>query len=200
MSGENFAVRYKVSRLVGAVVSILMIIIAIAACTLSGSPKTPPHLSVKSGFDPCRDIPLSTLNSWNANPTPIPAIPVGADARDSTDPDLKSCNYRGQSGSSAQELTMGDNLYIGLTVMSLDTFHRIESSGEPYRESIIDSRKMAIKGPYSDAPTPGRNTICEVYVQMNGGGLLLTSVKSGDACQFLTVVAQKVVPLLPAGS
>lgn len=199
MNGDNLVALYRINWLVGVILSTFLTA-ALTSCGIGKSPSVNPHLSVRSGFDPCRDIPLSMLNSWNANPTPTPATSIGSDAKDSFDPDLKSCYYHGNAGGSAQGLTMGDSLYIGLTAMSVDTFHRMESRGEPYRETGIDSRRMAIKGPYSDAPTPGRNTICEVYIQMNGGGILLTSVKLGDACQFLTDVAQKIVPLLPPGS
>jgi len=187
-------------RSVMSIPAVVLVVIAVMATAACGSSKPPVRLSVKSGFDPCRDVPSAALNRWNADLTPKAAPSSESDGDTSHDPELKSCEYDGKSGGSKQGLTLGDNLYVGLTRISFDYFHQRHASGEPYRDTKIDGRKMEIKGPYSTAHVPGRYTTCDVYVQMNGGGLLLTSVKVGDACQFLTDVTQTVVPLLALGS
>ncbi len=203
MNGPDARKKCRVIRLgrsamaIPATVLVIITVMAVAGC---GGDKTPVRLSVKSGFDPCRDVPSSALNSWNADSTPVAAPSSESDGNTSHDPELKSCEYDGNSGGSEQELTLGDSLYVGLTRESLDYFHREHAGGEPYRDTEIDGRKMEIKGPYSTTNIQGRYTTCDIYVQMNGGGLLLASVKVGDACRFLTDVAQTVVPLLPAGS
>ncbi len=187
-------------RLAAAIPATALAIIVVMAAAACGSGSPPHHLSVDSGFDPCRDIPLTALNNWNANPTPTAAPSSESDGNTSHDPELKSCEYDGKSGGSAQGLTLSDSLYVGLTRISVDYFNREVASGEPSRDTEIDGRKVTIKGPYSTSSIRGRYTNCDIYVQMNGGGLLLTSVKAGDACQFLTGVAQEVVLLLPSGS
>jgi len=203
MNGYDARGKYRVIQLgrsaltIPAAVLVVVAVIATAACENN---KPSVRLSVKSGFDPCRNIPSSALTRWNADSGPKPAPSSESDGSTSHDPELKSCEYDGKSDGSEQGLTSGDSLYVGLTRESFDSFHREYARDEPYRNTEIGGRKMEIKGPYSTAHIPGRYTTCDIYVQMNGGGLLLTSVKVGDACQMLTDVAQTVVPLLPAGS
>lgn len=180
-------------------VFVVVAIMAIAACGSGESSKPAPPASLTL-FDPCRDIPLSVLNSWNADPNPKPDHSVGDNGSNSSDPALKSCSYSGKEYGAADGLAKENSLYIGMTTMSLDYFGRSVDSGAPVRETGIDGRTTIIRGSYSATNIPGPYTICDFYVQMKGGGLYLSIEKAGDACQFLTDVAQKVVPLLPPGS
>jgi len=198
MNSGNFRTRYQAVPAFVVAVFVILAAMTSTACGGSNPSKSIPPSSLTS-FDPCRDIPLSALSSWNADPTAKPDHSIGDNGSNSSDPALKSCSYSGREYGSTTGLAKEDSLYIGMTTMSLNYFKQTVD-GRPYHETEINDRKVAIEGSYSAAHIPGPYTICDFYVQMKGGALYLSIEKSGDACQFLTDVAQKVIPLLPAGS
>ncbi|MFD3704504.1 DUF3558 domain-containing protein [Nocardia sp. NPDC058658] len=147
---------------------------------------------VPAGFDPCKDIPESVLDSEGLHK---------ASSNNNADFDgAGGTKWRGCSW------VVSDGYAAGITTTNLTV------------EQVLDNPKLTVRGEYtiagrsavaasrSDNKNP--RALCTLTVAMQGGGLefSLDNPDSNeltghlDTCELARGLAEKVVPLLPAGA
>ncbi|WP_228789145.1 DUF3558 domain-containing protein [Nocardia puris] len=146
---------------------------------------------VPQSFDPCTDIPQSVLDAEDIHPAVIPNT-ANADAWGA------QVKWRGCDWVRSE----GHAIAAQVTNMTLD-FVRQEFYYDA-RETTVGGRPTIIARRNENRGTE----VCNINVEMNGGSLEFhidnppsnDATGGMDACDLGMSFAEKVVPLLPAGS
>ncbi|GGK50789.1 DUF3558 domain-containing protein [Nocardia camponoti] len=179
------------------VVGVVLVGVAVVGCSAGddqgeGVPSSTIAAQVPAGFDPCKDIPKSVLDSEGLR---VPPLGNNADFDGGGGIKWRGCSW-----------VVPDGYAVGITTTNL-TLDRIRANTE-----------LAIRHDYSIAGRPTLATsradetdprsVCRLNVAMNNGSLefsldnpasrRLTGTK--DTCELARGLAEKVVALVPAGA
>ncbi|MEU2254026.1 DUF3558 domain-containing protein [Nocardia xishanensis] len=146
---------------------------------------------VPSGFKPCTDIPKAVLDSEGLHST--------GDATSNADMTRGKVKWRGCGW------VVSDGYGVGVTVTNL-TLDMVRAKQFPgARESTVAGRIVLITHQSQDQVN---KTNCTLNAQMQGGSLEFSvdnpasRKKTGNqySCDIALTLAEKVVPLIPAGA
>ncbi|MGY0500797.1 DUF3558 domain-containing protein [Nocardia sp. FBN12] len=147
---------------------------------------------VPAGFDPCRDIPKSVLDSER--------LRVASSNNNADYDGAGGVKWRGCSWAAP------DSYAVGITTTNL-TVDRVRANTKlTIRDEYMIGGRAAVAASRADNKDP--RSVCTLTVAMQGGGLefSLDNPESNeltghlDTCQLARGLAEKVVPLIPAGA
>ncbi len=147
---------------------------------------------VPAGFDPCKDIPKSVLDSEG--------LRVASSNNNADYDGAGGIKWRGCRWASP------DGYGVGITTTNL-TVEQVRANTKltVRAEYTVDGR-AAVAASRSDTKNP--RSVCTLTIAMQGGGLEFSldnpdsRRKTGhlDTCELARGLAEKVVPLIPAGA
>ncbi len=147
---------------------------------------------VPAGFDPCRDIPKSVLDSERLR---VASSNNNADYDGAGGIKWRGCRWAAP-----------DSYAAGITTTNLTVDHIRANPKLTVRDEYTIEGRAAVAASRSDEKDP--RALCTLTVAMQGGGLefSLDNPESNeltghlDTCELARGLAEKVVPLIPAGA
>ncbi|MEC3920186.1 DUF3558 family protein [Nocardia sp. CDC160] len=167
----------------------------LVACGSDGSHSTTDSSSVlqtgvPSAFDPCRDIPDSTLQQLGFDSGSRKSIPDQVINTGDVDQVVRArgCEFAIDGGAGYQGPT---RIAIEATNTTIAYFRKHDEKDRPVREISVEGRDVIISGPAFGGQ-------CEGLIDVPGGGILLsTADTNATSCDMVVKTAKAIAPLLP---